>query len=42
MLSVLQSVDQDLLRAAIASETFAEYFYPNCQDDQIAAYLKAR
>ncbi len=41
MLTVLQSVDQDLLRAAIAGERFAEYFYPNCQDDGIAAYLKA-
>lgn len=41
MLTVLRSVDQDLLRAAIAGEKFAEYFYPNCQDDGIAAYLKA-
>lgn len=41
MLTVLQNVDQDLLRAAIAGERFAEYFYPNCQDDGIAAYLKA-
>ncbi|UYV16188.1 RpiB/LacA/LacB family sugar-phosphate isomerase [Porphyrobacter sp. ULC335] len=41
MLTVLQTVDQDLLRAAIAGERFAEYFYANCQDDQIAAYLKS-
>lgn len=41
MLTVLQNIDQDLLRAAIAGEKFAEYFYPNCQDDAIAAYLKA-
>lgn len=41
MLTVLQTIDQDLLRAAIAGEKFAEYFYPNCQDDAIAAYLKA-
>ena len=41
MLDVLTAVDQDLLRAAIAGEKFAEYFYPNCQDDGIAAYLKA-
>lgn len=41
MLDVLKAVDQDLLRAAIAGEKFAEYFYPNCQDDGIAAYLKA-
>jgi ribose 5-phosphate isomerase RpiB len=41
MLDVLESVDQDLLRAAIAGERFAEHFYPNCQHDGIAAYLKA-
>ena len=41
MLTVLTSVDQALLRAAIAGERFGEYFYPNCQDDSIAAYLKA-
>lgn len=41
MLTVLKTVDQDLLRAAIAGEKFAEYFYPNCQDHDIAAYLKA-
>ena len=41
MLDVLTAVDQDLLSAAIAGEKFAEYFYPNCQDDGIAAYLKA-
>ena len=41
MLTVLKSVDQDLLKAAIAGEKFAELFYPNCQDQAIADYLKA-
>ncbi len=41
MLTVLQTVDQDLLKKAIAGEKFAEHFYPHCQDDGIAAYLKA-
>ena len=41
MLTVLKAVDQDLLRAAIAGEQFAELFYPNCRDDGIAAYLKS-
>jgi ribose 5-phosphate isomerase RpiB len=41
MLTVLKSVDQDLLKAAIAGEKFAEYFYANSQDDAISAYLKA-
>lgn len=40
MLSVLKSVDQDLLRAAIAGEKFAELFYPNSQDQAISDYLK--
>ncbi|MDE2596522.1 MAG: RpiB/LacA/LacB family sugar-phosphate isomerase [Sphingomonadales bacterium] len=41
MLTVLKSVDQDLLRAAIAGEKFAELFYPNAQDQAIADYLKS-
>ena len=40
MLTVLKSVDQDLLKAAIAGERFAEYFYANAQDEGIAAYLR--
>ncbi len=40
MLSVLKGVDQDLLKAAIAGERFAEYFYPNSQDEAISAYLR--
>ncbi|MBL9068038.1 MAG: RpiB/LacA/LacB family sugar-phosphate isomerase [Sphingopyxis sp.] len=39
MLTVLKSVDQGLLRAAIAGEKFAEYFYANSQDEAISAYL---
>jgi ribose 5-phosphate isomerase RpiB len=40
MLSVLKSVDQDLLKTAIAGERFADYFYANAKDADIAAYLK--
>lgn len=40
MLTVLKTVDQDLLKAAIAGEHFAEYFYANAQDDAIVAYLR--
>jgi ribose 5-phosphate isomerase RpiB len=39
MLTVLKALDQDLLRAAIAGERFAELFYPNAQDQAIAEYL---
>jgi ribose 5-phosphate isomerase RpiB len=40
MLTVLKAVDQDLLKAAIAGEHFAEYFYANAQDEQIVTYLR--
>ena len=40
MLTVLKSVDQDLLKAAVAGERFQELFFANCQDDAIASYLK--
>jgi ribose 5-phosphate isomerase RpiB len=41
MLEVLKSVDQDLLKSAIAGERFAELFYPNCKDENIADYLRS-
>lgn len=40
MMDVLKSVDQDLLKAAIAGEKFAEYFYANSRDEEISAYLR--
>lgn len=40
MLTVLKTVDQDLLKATIAGEKFAELFYPNCKDASIADYLR--
>ncbi|MFY0638444.1 RpiB/LacA/LacB family sugar-phosphate isomerase [Maricaulis maris] len=40
MLTVLKTVDQDLLKAAIAGERFQELFFANCQDDAIAAYIR--
>ncbi len=41
MLTVLKTVDQDLLKAAIAGEKFADLFYANATDQGIADYLKA-
>ncbi|MFM5908771.1 MAG: RpiB/LacA/LacB family sugar-phosphate isomerase [Novosphingobium sp.] len=41
MLTVLKTVDQDLLKATIAGEKFADLFYPNVKDQAIADYLKA-
>lgn len=40
MLTVLKTCDQDLLKSAIAGEKFAEYFYANAQDAEIADYLR--
>lgn len=40
MLTVLKTVDQDLLKAAIAGEKFADLFYANCKDEAISDYLR--
>ena len=40
MLTVLKSVDQDLLKAAVAGERFAEHFYTNSPDEAISGYLR--
>src|SRR5688572_26002242 len=40
MLTVLKSVDQDLLKAAIAGERFSELFFANSKDAGISDYLK--
>ncbi len=40
MLTVLRTVDQDLLKAAIAGERFKEYFFANAKDQAIADYIR--
>ena len=40
MLTVLKTVDQDLLKAAVAGERFAEYFFANAQDEGIRDYIR--
>lgn len=40
MLTVLKTVDQNLLKATIAGEKFQEYFFANSQDAAISDYLK--
>ena len=40
MLTVLKSVDQDLLKAAVAGERFEELFFANAQDTAIADYIR--
>ena len=40
LLQILKEIDQNFLKETIAGDHFAEYFYPNCKDEEIAAYLK--
>lgn len=40
MLTVLKSVDQDLLKAAVAGERFEGLFFANAQDAAIADYVR--
>jgi hypothetical protein len=40
MLTVLESVDQVLLKSSVSGEKFQELFFPNCQYDAIASHLK--
>ncbi|RYG15813.1 MAG: hypothetical protein EON96_09910, partial [Caulobacteraceae bacterium] len=40
MLTVLKTVDQDLLKATVAGERFQEYFFANAKDEAIIARLR--
>jgi ribose 5-phosphate isomerase RpiB len=40
MLTVLKSVDQDLLKSATAGQRFSELFFSNARDEGIRDYLK--
>ncbi|MEN9873893.1 MAG: hypothetical protein RL186_790 [Pseudomonadota bacterium] len=40
MLTVLKSVDPDLLKATIAGQQFADLFFANAQDPDIIAFIK--
>ena len=41
LIECLQSIDQDLLKGAIAGEKFRELFFASCKDDALAAYVKS-
>lgn len=41
LIDILKEIDQTFLKETISGEHFAELFYPNCQDDEIANYLKS-
>lgn len=40
LITILKGIDQDLLKGAIAGEKFAELFFADCKDAEIAAYVK--
>lgn len=41
LIDILKTIDQDFLKETISGEHFAELFYANCQDEEIANYLKS-
>ncbi|NBB63276.1 hypothetical protein GVN18_28825 [Pseudomonas sp. ODNR1LW] len=41
MLTVLKTMDQDLLKAAVAGERFSELFFANATDQGVRDYLKS-
>jgi len=40
MLYILKNIDQELLKGAVSGEGFKKYFFENCQNEEIAAYIK--
>lgn len=40
MMSILQNIDQELLKGAVSGEKFQEYFFANCKCDEIGGYVK--
>ena len=40
-LDALKSIDKDLIRQAVGGPRFQACFFEHCQDDEIAAFVKA-
>ena len=40
MLYILKNIDQELLKGAVSGEHFAEYFFNDCRNAEIAEYIK--
>ena len=41
LIEVLKGLDRDFVKTTIDDPKFAELFYPNCQDAEVAAFLKS-
>ena len=40
MLYILKNIDKELLKGAVSGEHFAEYFFEDCKNTEIAEYIK--
>ena len=40
LIQCLKSIDQDLLKGAVAGAKFSELFFASCKDEELAAYVK--
>lgn len=40
LIDILPDLDQELLKGAVAGEKFAELFFADCKDEEIAAFIK--
>jgi hypothetical protein len=40
MVYILENLDRDLVRGAVAGKNFSEYFFANCKDERIAACVR--
>ena len=40
LIDILKDLDSELVKGAVGGENFGELFYPNCKDEEIAAFLK--
>ena len=41
LIECFKSINQDLLKGAIAGEKFSELFFASCKDEELAAYIKS-
>lgn len=41
LIEVLKGLDQDFVKKTIDDPKFAELFYKDCKDDEVAAFLKS-
>lgn len=41
LIDILKDLDRDFVKNTINDPKFAELFYPNCQDEEVAAFLKS-